>query len=232
MRRPARNLARFQLVPLLLSLEAAAQAPAPAPVPLPADTAVKEVVSLLTGTFDSRDQSAADPEGFRAVRLVAVLVPKSRLGLGAPVLYLEQAMVATPDKPYRQRFYRIEEVGDGTVVSRVFEPKDARAVAGKWRTASDLAVFGPNDVLERSGCAVVLRKKGDRWEGGTEGTKCPSALSGARYATSQVSLGLDRMESWDRGYDAAGKQVWGAAAGPYVFVRRSEGVPTDAPAPR
>ncbi|CAG0928553.1 partial Phycocyanobilin lyase CpcT, partial [Planctomycetaceae bacterium] len=96
----------------------------------------EEVAALLAGTFDSAAQSASDPESFRAVRLVAVRVPASRLGAGLPVLYVEQALLENPDRPYRQRFYRIEETADGGVVSRVFEPKEPVAVSGKWRDPS------------------------------------------------------------------------------------------------
>lgn len=189
---------------------------------------VEEVAALLTGTFDSSAQSTSDPESFRAVRLVAVRVPASRLGAGAPVLYVEQALLESPDRPYRQRFYRIEETADGGVVSRVFEPKEPVAVSGKWRDPSDLALFGAGDVVERLGCAVRLKRTDDGWSGSTEGKDCPSALSGARWATSEVTLRPGRLESWDRGYDANGRQVWGARSGPYVFERRSEGPP---PAP-
>ena len=187
-----------------------------------------EVAALLSGTFDSKAQAEANPDGFRAVRLVSVRVPRSRLGSDSPVLYLEQALVSTPDKPYRQRFYRIEETADGGVVSRIFEPKETLAVSGKWRDPSDLALYGPGDVTERIGCAVRLKKTAEGWEGGTEGTNCPSALSGARYATSRVRLAPQRMESWDRGYDLEDRQVWGAKEGPYVFERRSAGPPADA----
>lgn len=188
---------------------------------------VDEVAALLSGTFDSKAQSDADPKGYRAVRIVAVPVPKSRLSGGAPVLYVEQALVETPNKPYRQRFYRIEETADGGLVSRVFEPKEPLAVSGKWRDPSDLALFGPGDVVERIGCAVRLRRTEGGWEGGTEGKSCPSALSGARYATSKVKLAPGRMESWDRGFDVDDLQVWGAKDGPYVFERRSEGAPAE-----
>lgn len=187
----------------------------------------EEVASLLAGTFDSKEQAEADPNGFRAVRLVAVPVPKSRLAKGEPVLYVEQALVATPDRPYRQRFYRVEETADGNVVSRVFEPKEPLAVSGKWRDPADLALYGPGDVVERIGCAVRLKRTADGWEGATEGKDCPSALSGARYATSRVKLVPGRMESWDRGWDLEDRQVWGAKDGPYLFERRSAGAPAE-----
>ncbi len=40
------------------------------------------------------------------------------------------------------------------------------------------------------------------------------------YTTSEVVLSSDRMVSWDRGWDAEGKQAWGAEKGGYVFIKR------------
>lgn len=214
--------------PILLLVLAAASLSAPVRATEPPE-AVEEVAGLLTGTFDSKAQAEADPKAFKAVRLVSVRVPKSRLGGGAPVLYLEQALVATPDKPYRQRFYRIEATADGGVISRVFEPKDPIVVSGKWRDPSDLALYGPGDVVERIGCAVRLKRTPEGWSGGTEGTNCPSALAGARYAESDVRLSPGRMETWDRGFDVNDLQVWGSEKGPYVFERRSTGPPAVTP---
>lgn len=58
-----------------------------------------------------------------------------------------------------------------------------------------------------------------RVEGGTIGRACASGLRGAAYATSDVVVGPGRIASWDRGFDAAGIQVWGAENGAYVFLR-------------
>lgn len=194
--------------------------------PAPAQGTSAEVASWLTGTFDTKDQATRDP-GVPETRLVAVVVPKSRLGLGAPVLYVEQAASSSLDKPYRQRFYRVEESGAGKILVRVFEPREASIVSGKWRDPADLALYGAADVSERAGCLVTLRKKDDRYEGGTEGNGCPSFLSGARYATSRWILLADRLESDEKGYDPQGTQVWGGKSGPFVFLKRSMQAPTE-----
>ncbi len=137
---PALTLAAF-----LGGAAAAAEAPPPP----------EEVATLLAGTFDSKAQAEADPKAPEAARLLAARVPKSRLGDGAPVLYVEQAILTKLDRPWRQRFYRFDETADGGVVARVFEPKEPRTVSGKWRDPSDLALFGRGDVVERIGCAVA-----------------------------------------------------------------------------
>ena len=58
------------------------------------------------------------------------------------------------------------------------------------------------------------------WAGSTQGKGCSSTLGGASYATSQVTVTPLELRSWDQGFDAAGKQVWGAEKGPYVFLKQ------------
>ena len=209
------------LLPLVLAAQPLwAQSPAAA-------REIDEIVAWLAGTFDSKDQAELDKD-YQVIRMVTVAVPKSLLSFGAPVLYREQATPDGADRPTLQRFMRIEQDPGGKILVRLFELKDPISAAGKWRDASDLALFGKNDVREREGCLVTLRAVGDRYEGGTSGEGCVSSLRGAAYATSEVRIWKDRLETWDRGYDGDGKQVWGPAKGPYHFVKRSAGIPADA----
>jgi hypothetical protein len=93
-------------------------------------------------------------------------------------------------------------------------------VAATTATADAALDAAPDDVVERAGCAVHLTRMGDRFEGGTDGQGCESTLMGAAYATSVVVLRANGFSSWDRGFNAADMQVWGATAGPYLFARR------------
>ncbi|MFN0200091.1 MAG: CpcT/CpeT family chromophore lyase, partial [Bacteroidia bacterium] len=52
------------------------------------------------------------------------------------------------------------------------------------------------------------------------GKECPSALRGAKYATSEVVIEKKRIISWDRGFNAKDEHVWGAKNGGYEFVRK------------
>ena len=184
-----------------------------------------EVASWLTGTFENEGPAAAGatPE---AVRIVIVAVPKSRIANGAPVVYREQAAAPKHDEPSEQRFYRLEEEGDA-VRMRAFDPKDPFIVRGKWRDPSVLALYGANDMRERPGCSVLLRKSGDRWEGGTKGTACPSIRRPAATMTSALMLSKDGFVQWDRGFDEKGRQVWGSTEAGTPFVKRSAAAPAD-----
>ncbi|MBL8717213.1 MAG: chromophore lyase CpcT/CpeT [Myxococcales bacterium] len=175
-----------------------------------------ELERYLTGRFDSVTQAKADLSYFE-IQLQTCKVEAP--ALGAHVLYVEQARMDTLSAPYRQRLYVIEKKGAGAV-SRVFELVSPVKAKGLCKDPSRIA-FDPTMVTERAGCAVVVNWETDRFVGGTNGRDCPSDLSGATYATSEVTIDAAGMKSWDRGFDDAGVQKWGATKGGYVFERRT-----------
>jgi hypothetical protein len=142
-------------------------------------------------------------------------------------LYVEQAVAEHQDRPYRQRVYRIRQVAEGLYESSVFTPPEPERLVGAWTHEEPLAELAPADLAQRDGCAILMRRRGDAFIGGTLGRLCTSQLRGAAYATSDVIITADRVVSWDRGFDADNHQVWGAENGGYVFVRTE----VDTPAP-
>lgn len=84
---------------------------------------------------------------------------------------------------------------------------------------SDLA---PKMLKEKDGCAIWLKATSVGFAGSTRGDGCKSSLRGASHTTSEVKIAVGQLASWDRGYDANGKQVWGAVKGPYVFRKLSD----------
>ena len=144
------------------------------------------------------------------------------------MLYVEQAAAEARDQPYRQRLYVVEAAADDprAARSRVFELADPARAVGLCAGTSALPEIATG-AQERAGCAVTLSWDAARgaFTGSTHGRDCASTLRGAAYATSEVTLEAGRLVSWDRGFDAAGEQVWGAVTGPYVFVRRGGPLP-------
>lgn len=182
--------------------------------------AVDEIASWMCGAFSSGAQAAKDPVHFKPVTLHMAPIWIDRTD--GRWLYVEQAMVDSPQKPYRQRVYCVRDDGDA-VESRVFElPGDVAKWTGAWSDPSRFDALLPSQLVPREGCAVRLKRQPDgSWKGGTDGQGCESTRQGASYATSEVLLCRDRIETWDRGFDRTGKQVWGATEGPYVFVKET-----------
>ena len=181
---------------------------------------VADAAAWLCGHYSSAAQAAADP-AFFDVRLHVVRIWPDRLD--GPWLYVEQAMATALDKPYRQRIYRLSALPDGTAESIIHElPGDPLAWAGAWKDVARFNALDPALLAVRPGCSVVLRYAGPgRMTGSTQGDGCASALRGAAYATSEVTLTAGELESWDRGFDAKGNQVWGSTKGAYRFVKES-----------
>jgi len=180
----------------------------------PPDAAL--AASWLHGTFSSLEQSEADEDYFH-IQLMHEPIWTDREG--EHWLYVEQAVASTPDKPYRQRVYRVTVEGD-EIRSRIFElPGDVSRFVGGCQDPARFNGMTPDDLTPVEGCSVYLSQVPGGFSGSTRGDECKNAWGEAAYATSIVELGPDRILSWDRGYDADGAQVWGAEKGPYVFER-------------
>jgi hypothetical protein len=197
-----------------MSVSGAAQA-----VPPPSTADLELAAKWMTGSFSSEAQAKRDTS-FLDIRLHIVPVWPNRTE--ARWFYVEQAAAGALERPYRQRVYRLMMSETGTLESAVFTLPAPLRFAGAWREKAPLSKLTPDSLSEREGCSVYLEREGKVFRGGTAGRRCASELRGAAYATSEVAIDEHGMTTWDRGWDAAGKQAWGSTAGPYEF-RRVEG---------
>lgn len=197
---------------LVLCLTLIAAVPATAEEP-----GIDTLFEWMTGSFSSAAQ-AEDDSNYHHITLEMAPIWADRAG--EHWIYVEQALGTMPDKPYRQRVYRVTQVEDGTFVSVVYTMPNPEKYVGAWQAETPLANLKPEDLELREGCTVYLEydAEKERFTGGTRGEGCSSSLRGAAYATSEVVIIPGRLESWDRGFDQTGAQVWGAEAGPYIFI--------------
>lgn len=185
------------------------------------------LLSYMSGSFSSETQSIAD-SNFYDIRLHMIPIQ-----MGHEVgnwFYVEQAMGSMQEKPYRQRVYQVVQIQLGKYESRVYEFENPLQYAGGWKDKSKLDSLTFDKLTLRDGCSITLNYsyslEGDEIEnsfsGSTGATSCPSSLRGASYATSEVVITADKLVSWDRGWDATGKQVWGAETGGYIFLKTAD----------
>jgi CpeT protein len=189
------------------------------------DEDLAQLARWMTGTFSSAAQAKADPDIYFDIRLVMVPIWTDRTD--GRWLYVEQGAADSPDRPYRQRVYRLAREDADTLRSDVFVlPGDPLQYAGCWRKGTPLADIGPANLTQRDGCSIILFHTGpERYAGGTVGKGCRSSLRGAAYATSDVIVTPKRLVSWDQGWDENGSQVWGSTEGGYIFEKTSQNPP-------
>lgn len=181
---------------------------------------LRDLVEFMTGSFSSAAQAASQPDDYREILLHMVRIWPDRTD--GYWLYVEQAAANDADRPYRQRVYRVTLRPEGGFESAVYLlPGDPLRFAGAWKERAKLESVSPADLVARTGCSIFLERQGERFIGATRGRDCPSDLRGATYATSEVEITATELRSWDRGFDANGKQVWGAEKGPYIFIKKT-----------
>ena len=180
------------------------------------DVDIERLLPWMEGSFSSEEQHKQDT-AFMHVVLHMKRIWHDRTD-GA-WFYVEQAMAAAQDRPYRQRVYHVRRVEQGMIESAVYTLKNPDAVKGAWQDTTLVSTLSPKDLVKRRGCEVFLQADFGAYHGRTMGMACASDLRGASYATSEVTIKHDRFITWDRGYNAANEQVWGSTAGPYIFLR-------------
>jgi hypothetical protein len=172
---------------------------------------------MMIGSFDSSEQAAAD-SSYYPISLHMVQIWKDHEG--AEYLYVEQSVSSMPEKPYRQRVYKITKETNGNFISEVYVLPYDSVFIGKWKEPDFFDHYGPENLSLREGCAVHLKRTSSQhYIGGTKDKGCVSTMRGASYATSQVEIFQNAISSWDQGFNDQDEQVWGAEKGPYIFKR-------------
>lgn len=180
---------------------------------------VEHLLTWMEGDF-TNEAALADEARAAVEEHFPIEVHMRRLPQFPAGLYVEQAAMSAPQRPYRQRVYLAREEGD-RIVMEVY----TLAEPAKFRNAHTkpelLATLRREDLTHRDGCDVILRFDGQKYFGGTEGNECPSELGDAKYATSKVEVTASGFSSLDQGWSAEGQQAWGAEKLPYLFAKAS-----------
>jgi hypothetical protein len=173
--------------------------------------------NYMSGSFTSEQQSKNDSDFFDIHLQMKPIWEERKDGFW---LYVEQAIVSALEKPYRQRIYHVNLLNDTTIISEVFEMKSPMRFAGAYKNAAVLNSLTLDSLEARAGCGILLHARSNgTFVGSTKNQDCLSSLRGASYATSEVVIHKQLLVSWDRGWDATGKQVWGAVKSGYQFVK-------------
>jgi hypothetical protein len=171
---------------------------------------------FMLGSFSSAEQARADTNYFN-IELEMARIWRSRTdGIW---VYVEQARADAKHKPYRQRVYRLQQVDDSTFTSTVYSLDSAEWYVGGYKLTKLLDRTAPEKLVLLEGCALILHHRNGAFVGATDARGCRNSWGKAAYATSEVTVQADRLISWDRGWNEAGEQVWGATNGGYIFVK-------------
>ncbi|MCW3127678.1 MAG: hypothetical protein JWO03_3336 [Bacteroidetes bacterium] len=184
---------------------------------------LEEVFTLMSGSFTNQMQAKSDTSFFD-IRLHAKQMWQDKQG--EYWLYIELAMAGRPLAPYKQRVYSFNLEGDSVVACHVYgiKPDVAAKYANDWKKPEPLAGATIKELETKDGCTIYFHRIGlSIYDGSTRGSGCANSMKGSAYATSITHLDKVSMKTWDRGFDASGKQVWGTVKGGYDFKKDNAG---------
>jgi CpeT/CpcT family (DUF1001) len=185
---------------------------------------VQKVAGWLEGVMDTTTPPSASGKSVN-VRMrtcrIRLADDRDRRFADSIFLYQEQAVRETLEQPYRQRFLQIMPTADGSIESKAYKPEKPTAFVNWCDRQPDTMRVLPTVNLGTPICSVFLRVEGDRFIGETPPQGCPTSVRGAVRMTNTIELFADGMNTWDRGFDANGKQLWGAKNESYQY-RRSQ----------
>ncbi len=182
---------------------------------IPKEQQVEAVVSHLVGVMDTSAQAAANPKA-PSVRMTTCKVQINQPA-NSVYLYQEQALTKNLDNPYRQRFLEIKANADSdTVESQSFKPENGKALIGLCSKPENERKLNLSNIGTPV-CSVLLKPFQEGYIGETPSQGCPANIRGAVRITNTILLHSRGMDTWDRGFDAQGNQVWGAANESYQY---------------
>lgn len=178
---------------------------------------VAEFYNQLQGEYSSEAQSKEDTSYFN---IYLAMYPIWTDRTDGKWLYVEQAMAAKREKPYRQRIYQIKKGENNEVISVIYTFENPLEYANAHQNKELLQKLTFDKISSKVGCEVYMNATKNGFEGGTKGLGCASNLRGASYTTTQIKMENNTLISWDRGFFIDGKQAWGAEKGGYIFVKQ------------
>jgi len=200
---------KFTIIVLILTLPA---------VPFFPQNYMNYLVNYMTGSFSNEEQAEKDTNYFN-VELDMVQIWKDRQD--RQWIYVEQALADNKENPFVQDVYQLQNRNDGKIESVVYSIPNPLRFAGDYKKEFPLLRMTPDSLALKKGCEVLLYLDDDGFfKGRTVDRNCSNNQHGASYIISQVSIGKDKLVSWDRGFDSNGKQVWGSNEGGYIFKKK------------
>jgi CpeT/CpcT family (DUF1001) len=180
----------------------------------------EEVATLLEGVMDTSAQAIANPKAPNVRMTTCRVRVKDANPKGEAIfLYQEQALTQELAKPYRQRFLKISANRPSqSVQSLSFKPEHPTAWNGFCNQPNSARILTSKD-LGSPVCSVILKRSGKGYVGSTPVEGCPANVRGAVRITNRVELNSAGMNTWDRGFNAQGEQVWGAKSESYQYQR-------------
>lgn len=195
----------------------------------PKSAQLDQLANYLSGEFDNRQQSLADPLWYLHLRVWNYPLPSTLFNDGHS-FFIEQISVASGQEPYRQRILHIA-LRDHQLWGQYYGLKDPLAFRGSATQPDRLDTLDQGQLISLPTCglAIDVEPPSQTFRARLpEGSLCSFTYG---ETTGYVRLGFDigpepaggpvMLKVYDRGIDPdTGKPTWGPQMGPFHLVKQ------------
>lgn len=183
-------------------------------------TDITTLAQWMASDFSNQAQALENPPFFAHIRVCMRPLPWELLdGMS---LYLEQAYDFMLNQPYRVRVLKLVPATDHIVIEN-YEVAEVEEFYGASRQPERLKNLTPDRLKKMSGCSYITHWTDHHsFKGRVEpGKGCIVVRKNqTTYFDGEFEIDGEKFISHDRGMDLeTDRQVWGAIAGPFQFVR-------------
>lgn len=175
---------------------------------------------LMAADFSNQAQAFENPPFFAHIRVCMRPLPLDLLS--GVSLYVEQAYDYMLHDPYRVRVLKLIDKNGRVEIENYLVAGEVE-LYGAARDVQRLTLLTRDRLELMPGCNMVVERVGQGFRGSVEpGKACMVVRKGqTTYLDSEFEIDDEKFMSWDRGRDPeTDEHVWGAAAGPFYFIRK------------
>jgi hypothetical protein len=188
------------------------------------DPRIAQFAAFFSGRFSNAEQVEKDPKNFTPVeyRFCQIDVGGAPVRPDTRLMFAEQRVSVPGRVIERRRIYEFfrDENAALRVRTNPFNESDIPAGVCDLSLAERRSL--PASILnERDTCLLTFdwNEDSESFEGGTPAEGCPSQFQGAVKLTIEEVIKDGLIQPWERWFNAAGEQVAGSKAGPYIYKR-------------
>ncbi len=189
------------------------------------DPRIAQFAAFFSGRFSNADQVEGDPKNFTPVeyRFCQIDVGGAPVRPATRLMFAEQRVSVPGRVIERRRIYEFFRDDSNTLRVRTNPFNEADIPSGVCDLSLDERRSLPASILnERDSCVLSFQwnDSTESFVGGTPAEGCPSQFQGAVKLTIEEVIKDGLIQPWERWFNAAGEQVAGSKAGPYVYKRK------------
>lgn len=184
---------------------------AASPAPSWSDAELEKIGGMLSGTWSATVDGVATSISAAPVAIEGL----------TDTVYFESARGETPWRPYRAGIWHLAKDSSGKIHLRTMEFRRPAgrlgSAVGTWAAPAAFPAIKAEDLVTTMD--IVMQASGHGYSGASE-HPYPTSAFGAASMTSSMNLSADTLSTADRGFDLAGKKVWGPEEGQaYTFTK-------------